>query len=360
MEREEILLLSYLGIGIKKYSLLKERYKSLLDIPKDEVTEVSKLLKVEQETLINITGKEGFDSTLKSITSILGKYDIRFVTIEDKDYPNRLKDINDRPIVLFYRGDISLANNYLTCGIVGTRRNDVKGKNHVRNLVDLLVDNDVCVISGLARGIDIIAHRRVLERGGKTIAIVGHGLDYVYPPEHRKEFEEISEKGLIVTEFFVGERPLKRNFFIRNRIISGLSNAVVIVQAPEGSGALITGEYALKQKRALFAIPGDIENPLHKGCNMMIKKGAIPLIEYRDILEELGYKVIENTHKSNTLELTEEEKFVYSFISGDVTLDDLAEVTGLPVNKIYPILLSLEIKGTIIQNAGGTFSRVMI
>ena len=360
MEREEILVLSYLGIGIKRYSLLKEKYKSLLEIPKSEIQEVSKLLKIDEEKLSEITKEENLTKTLERLKNVLDKYQVKFVTVEDKDYPNKIKDLSDKPLVLFYKGNILLANNYLTCGIVGTRRNDNKGKNHTKNIVDLLVDNDVCIVSGLARGIDIIAHRRALERNGKTIAVIGHGLDYVYPPEHKKEFEEIEEKGLILTEFFIGENPLKRNFFIRNRIISGLSNVVVIVQAPEGSGALITGEYALKQKRTLFAIPGDIENPLHRGCNLMIRKGAKILIDYKDILEELGYKATQSTEKVQSVELNEEEKFVYSLITGDMTLDDLAEISGLPVNKLYPILLSLEIKGIIIQNAGGTFSRIII
>jgi len=360
MEREEILVLSYLGIGIKRYLILKERYNSLLDIPKSEIQEVSKMLKINSEKLSEITKEENFTKTVESIKNILDKFQVKFVTVEDRDYPNKIKDLNDKPLVLFYKGDISLASNYLTCSIVGTRRNDNKGKNHTRNITDLLVDNDVCIVSGLARGIDIIAHRRALERNGKTIAVIGHGLDYVYPPEHKKEFEEIEEKGLILTEFFIGERPLRRNFFLRNRIISGISNVVVIVQAPEDSGALITGEYALKQKRTLFAIPGDIENPLHRGCNLMIRKGAKILIDYKDILEELGYKATKSNEKVQPVELNEEEKFVYSLITGDMTLDDLSEISGLPVNKLYPILLSLEIKGIIIQNAGGTFSRIMI
>lgn len=359
MDRDEILFLSSLGFGFKRLSFIQQNFGSILNIPESSIEEVSRILKISKDVLTKIKEK-GIEERIKELKKLLTKYSIKFTTLFDKEFPKKLQDIKDKPIVLYYKGDISLLNSNISCGIVGTRRNDELGKNYTKNLVDLLVNNQVVVISGLARGIDIIAHRRTLEKKGITIAVLAGGLDIIYPPEHKKEFLEISEKGCVISEFPPNTKHLKRNFFIRNRIISGLSDVVVIVQAPEKSGALITGEYALKQGRTLFAIPGNIENPLHKGCNTMIKKGAIPLIEYKDVLEELGYKSTQqHLLQEPQKDLSEEEKFIYSFITREITLDEIAEATGLPVNQIYPTLLSLEIKGLIIQNVGGTFSRVL-
>lgn len=359
MERDEILFLSSLGFGFRRFSFINENFGSILNIPNSSIDDVAKVLKTPKDILIKIKEK-GFDNTVNNLKQTLNKHNIEFTTLLDKEYPNRLKDLKDKPIILYYKGNISLINSNITCGIVGTRRNDEIGKNYTKNLVDLLVNNNVVIVSGLARGIDIIAHRRTLEKKGITVAVLAGGLDVIYPPEHKREFLEIEEKGCVISEFPPGTKHLKRNFFIRNRIISGMSDVIVIIQAPEKSGALITGEYALKQKRTLFAIPGNIENPLHRGCNIMIKKGAIPLIEYKDVLEELGYKSTQQPILQDTkIELTEEEKFIYSSITKEITLDEISETTGLPVNKIYPILLSLEIKGLIIQNVGGTFSRTL-
>lgn len=357
MTREEILFLNYLNLGFKRYSYIKENFGSISNLPKEE--EVARKLKLKYETLKQIS--EGFiESKVNELERLLKKEDIGYITIEDKEYPQRLKQIPERPIILYYKGNKEILNESTTCGIVGTRRNDELGKNYTKNIVDILTKNNVVVISGLARGIDIIAHRKAIENNSKTVAVLGSGLKYIYPPEHRKEFFEIAEKGCLVSEFLPNTPALKRNFFIRNRIISGLSDVVVIVQAPEGSGALITGEYAMKQNKTLFAIPGNIENPLHKGCNIMIKKGAKPLIEYSDILEELGYKTIKTElfKQNQGHSLSEEEKHIYSLITKEITLDDLSEISGMSVSKIYPIILSLEVKGLIIQNTGGTFSRI--
>ncbi|MEN2997925.1 MAG: DNA-processing protein DprA [Brevinematia bacterium] len=359
MRREELLFLSYLGLGFKRYSYIKENFGSISSIPNSSIEEVSKVLKIRKETII--TAKEGgIEKSIVEIEKTLKRYGVEYLTLEDENYPYRLRALSDRPIVIYYLGNYHLLNSSVTCGIVGTRRNDEIGKNYTKKLVDLLVDNNVTVVSGLARGIDIIAHRRTLERNGQTIAVLAGGLDCIYPPEHKKEFDEIREKGCVISEFTIGTKPLRRNFFIRNRIISGLSDVVVIVQAPEKSGALITGEYALKQKKPLLVIPGGIENYLHRGCNIMLKKGAIPILDYKDVLEELGYKATQNNPFQETnQELSEEEKFIYSFITKEISLDELTEATGLSINKIYPILLSLEVKGMIIQNVGGTFSRTI-
>ncbi len=357
MEKEEIIYLNNKGFGFKRYSYIKNTFGSILNIPKDSINEVSKTLRIREEKLKSILD-EGIEKEIERIKKILKEHGINYLTIEDKEYPERLKTISDKPIVIYYKGDVSLLNHSVICSIVGTRRNDEIGKKHTKEIVNILVKNNVVIVSGLARGIDIIAHRRTLEIGGQTIAVLAGGLNNVYPTEHKKEFEEISKKGCVISEFPPNTPYLKRNFFVRNRIISGLSDVVIITQAPERSGALITGEYALKQKKTLMVIPGNIENLLYRGCNIMIKKGAIPIIDYKDILEELGYKITKTSFQQETnQELSEEEKFIYSFITREISIDELSEKTGITINKIYPLLLSLEIKGMIVQNIGGTFSR---
>ncbi|MCS7299547.1 MAG: DNA-processing protein DprA [Spirochaetia bacterium] len=359
MKSEEIIFLNLLGIGFKRYSYIKQNFGSITNIPSSYYEEVSRILKIDKE-ILEKSGKGLIEDKVKNLLKDNQKFGIGVVTIEDDVYPLRLKDLPDRPILLYYKGDIKILNSSVSCAIVGTRRNDELGKVYTKNLVDMLVSNSVLVVSGLARGIDIIAHRRVIERRGQTVAVLANGLDQVYPPEHKKEFLEISENGCLVSEYPIGVRPLKRNFFIRNRIVSGLSDVVVVVQAPEKSGAMITAKYALKQKRTLFAIPGNIENPLHRGCNILMREGAIPLIDYKDVLEELGYKSVQtNLFHTGDHSLSEEEKFIYSLITKNVTIDEISEITGMPVSSVYPILLSLEVKGLILQNVGGTFSRVI-
>ncbi|MCX8028953.1 MAG: DNA-processing protein DprA [Brevinematales bacterium] len=359
MKREEILLLNLLGFGFKRYSYIKSNFGSIFDIPTSSYNEVSKILKINTSILKDL--RNGlFQKKIEEIDKLLNKYSVDYITIEDSNYPYRLNSLNNRPIIIYYKGNKELLKSSINCSIVGTRRNDELGKLYTRNIVDLLVNNNVVIISGLARGIDIIAHRRTIEKGGQTIAVLGGGLDHIYPPEHKKEFFEISEKGCLISEYPPGVPPLKRNFFARNRIISGLSDVVVVVQAPENSGALITAEYALKQNKSLFAIPGNIENYLHKGCNLIIKKGAKLLLDYKEILEELGYKsTTEIISKNINQTLSEDEKYIYSLITKEISLDEIAELSGMSVNKIYPLLLSLEVKGLIVQNLGGTFSRVM-
>ncbi len=360
MTRDEILILSYFRIGFKRYKLISERIKSLSEITRDTVSEISSRTKIPLETLLDISNKEKCQEILDKLYKTTRSKSINFVTIVDEEYPKNLVDLKDRPLVLFYKGDLSIVSRNLKVGIIGTRYNDKLGEAYTKKLVERLVENNIVTVSGLARGIDIIAHRETIQRGGKTVGVLGGGVDYIYPREHAKDFEKIAENGCLVSEFFPGQAPLPRNFFIRNRIISGLSDVVVIVQAPENSGAIITGNYALAQGRKLLAIPGNIENRLHRGCNQMIKKGAKILIEIDDVLEELEYKAISESFAKNQKEnisLSEEEEFVYSFIIRPTTVDDLSEMTGITISRLYSILLSLEIKGLVVQNIGGTFVR---
>ena len=222
-------------------------------------------------------------------SSVKGDYmknnDIKIITLLDKEYPEKLKNIYDKPKVLYAKGNIKLLNEQ-SVAIVGCRDCSNYGKNIARKLSYSLAKENICIISGLAKGIDTFSHIGALEAGGKTIAVIGSGLDYVYPYENKDLYERILKNdGLIVTEYNLGTKPERLNFPARNRIISGLSDAIVIVEAKEKSGALITAEFALEQGKEVLAVPGNINSINSKGTNCLIKDGAVIVTDYKDVLE---------------------------------------------------------------------------
>ncbi len=211
--------------------------------------------------------------------------DIKIITLHDNKYPEKLKNIYDKPKVLYAKGNIKLLNEK-SVAIVGCRDCSEYGKNMAKKLSYNLAKENICIISGLAKGIDTFSHIGALEAGGKTIAVIGNGLDYVYPLENRNLYERILlNDGLIVTEYNLGTRPERLNFPARNRIISGLSDAIVIVEAKEKSGALITAEFGLEQGKDVFAVPGNIDSVNSKGTNALIKDGAFIVTDCKDVLE---------------------------------------------------------------------------
>lgn len=211
--------------------------------------------------------------------------DIKTITLLDEEYPEKLKNIYDNPKVLYAKGNIELLNEQ-SVAIVGCRDCSEYGKNIARKLSYNLAKENICIISGLAKGIDTFSHIGALEAGGKTIAVIGNGLDYVYPFENKDLYERILKNdGLIVTEYNLGIKPEKLNFPARNRIISGLSDAIVVVEAKEKSGALITAEFGLEHGKEVLAVPGNVNSINSKGTNNLIKDGAYIVTDYKDVLE---------------------------------------------------------------------------
>lgn len=198
---------------------------------------------------------------------------VKVLTILDAEYPRRLKEIYLPPIVLFYKGEWSLLNERLVA-LVGSREHSNYAKQCTKTIVQDLVQKKIGIISGLAKGVDSLAHLECLKDDGKTIAVIGSGLDVVYPPENANLYKEIGEKGLIISEYPLGSRPLKFHFPYRNRIIAGLSHGVCVVEAKERSGSLITANIALSENREVFAIPGSIFSSHSKGTNQLIEAGA--------------------------------------------------------------------------------------
>jgi DNA processing protein len=281
------------------------------------------------------------------------------VSWDSDDYPIRLKEIDSPPPVLFVWGDLD-PNDRWAVAIVGTRRMSAYGESVTQELSSALAMNGITIISGMARGVDGVAHQTALNSGGRTIAVLGSGFDHLYPPEHRRLAKEISENGAVITDYPLGTRPEARNFPPRNRIISGLALVVVIVEAGEGSGALITANFAADQGREVFAVPGKIHSKTSIGTNKLIKDGATPLLAVEDVLEALNFDIIVRQEVINEfLPEDDVERMVYEKLSYEpVHVDTIQAACGLPVSKITASLAMLELKGRARQVGGMQYIKV--
>ena len=283
----------------------------------------------------------------------LDKHHVTVLTWEDDAYPSLLKQIYAPPPVLYVRGTLSIDDEWAV-GVVGTRRATSYGKQVARMLGADLARSNVTVVSGLARGIDGIAHQAALDAGGRTIAVMACGLDQVYPPEHRKLAQAIVENGALVSDYPLGTRPEARNFPPRNRIISGLSLGVVVVEAGRRSGALITAEFALEQGREVFAVPGNIVSRTSVGSNRLIRDGARMVLGVQDILEELNLTMIEHQAEARAfLPADPTEARLLNLVSDDPThVDELCRQSNLPIHEVSSTLTMMELKGMVRQVGG--------
>jgi DNA processing protein len=278
---------------------------------------------------------------------------IRVCIRDDDDYPTRLKQIDQAPPVLYMRGDISPEDGW-TVAIVGTRRVTAYGRQVTQDLAAFLAANGVTVVSGLARGVDAIAHDTAMNAGGRTLAVLGSGVDVIYPPEHARLAERIVSQGAIISDYAPGTPPESANFPPRNRIISGLSIAVVVVEAGNESGALITAAFAGDQGREVFAVPGNIFAPQSKGANRLIQAGAHPLLEPRDVLDALNLALIPQQRAARvSLPADPTEQKLLKLLSPQPThIDDLQVQSGLPIEMVSATLALMELKG-LVRPVGG-------
>ncbi|MBI5825291.1 MAG: DNA-protecting protein DprA [Chloroflexi bacterium] len=278
---------------------------------------------------------------------------IKILTWGDEAYPARLKEIDQPPPVMYIRGEY-LPDDLFAVAIVGTRKVTPYGRQVTEEIASFLAANGMTVISGLARGVDAIAHQTALKAGGRTIGILGSGVDKIYPPEHRGLAEQMMERGAIISDYAVGTPPEASNFPPRNRIISGLSLAVVVVEAAETSGALITAEFAAEQGREIFAVPGSILAPQSKGTNRLIQKGAQPLLTPDDLMQALDLTRI-GAQKSarKILPADETEARVLNVLGSEpLHVDEIRNQAGLPIEKISATLAMMELKGMVRQVGG--------
>lgn len=325
------------------------------------------------------------DWFLQEEYELIKKHRIKIVTIEDHDYPENLREISDGPLVLYVKGTLK-AEHKMALAIVGSRRASFYGTCFTEKFAGELAQLGLTVVSGMAQGIDAAAHRGALKVKAETIAVLGNGLCHVYPLANKKLFEQIPLSGAIVSEFPMSMPPRPGHFPRRNRIISGLALGVLVVEASQKSGALITSDFALEQGREVFAIPGKPDHPNSQGVNNLIKQGARLVTSVEDIIEELrphleGYlqslsrvqtfkadliSPVGNSERggqqeeSFVKELSFEEKLIYQLLKGNTChIDEIVHHSGLPVSTVMALLSRLEFKKIVKQFPGKFFATTM-
>ena len=302
-----------------------------------------------------VTSRPGIDPDAEM--EKMERFGVRAFTFHDEEYPARLKETYDYPPVLYVRGSI-VSKDEWCLAIVGTRGPSVYGRQVTEEIVGDLARSNVTIVSGLARGIDTVAHRTALDVGGRTVAIFACGLDTIYPSENASLAKRIMENGALVSEYPLGLRPRADNFPRRNRIMSGLSLGTLVIEAGEKSGALITAQMALEQNREVFAVPGSILSPTSLGTNKLIQEGAKLVVDYTDILEELNLMTV--SHQIEMKELippTETEAILLAQVSAEPThIDEICRSSGLPVSTVSSTLAMMELKGLIKQVGAMNYS----
>jgi len=275
---------------------------------------------------------------------------VKAIPQNDPLFPPRLKEIYDPPPVLYVRGSVIPSGEWYLA-VVGTRRATMYGREVTERLVTDLVRSGITIVSGLARGIDTIAHRAALAAGGKTFAVLACGLDIIYPPENQKLAEEIMANGALVSDYPIGVKPRAEHFPRRNRIMSGLALGTLVTEATEASGALITARMALEQDREVFAVPGSILSIASKGSNGLIREGAKAVLGVEDILEELNLSAIpRQLSLEGLVPENETESLLLKCLSeGPVHIDDLCRACSLPVSTVSSTLTLMELRGIVNQ-----------
>lgn len=281
---------------------------------------------------------------------------IKEISISDKGYPKNLRNIHGPPPVLYVKGGI-LPKDDIAVGVVGSRKASIYGLETCEKLAFELASMGVTIVSGMARGIDSAAHRGALKAGGRTLAVFGCGIDYIYPPENKSLAEKIEKSGALISEFGLGVEPMPYNFPRRNRIISGLSLGVIVVEAARNSGALITAAFALEQGREVFAVPGKINSATSAGVHQLIKDGAKLVGSVDDIIEELHLKIevmdVSQNEEKSDIKLEEEESRIYSILSDEPKhIDDIIKESGLSSSKVSNVLLALQLRKLIKELPG--------
>lgn len=347
---------AFSGIGPRRFAILKNYFgsaKKAWRASKSALLAIGLGKKLADE-FISFREKFNLDSYLLR----LRENKVSCLFTDDKNYPNNLKKTGDPPFVLYIKGEIKSADNYAVA-VVGTRKMTSYGRQVTEILGEEMAASGLTIVSGLARGVDSLAHRVALENGGRTIAVLGGGVDRIYPPENRGLAEQIiNGHGAIVSEFPLGAEALPGNFPARNRIIAGLSLGTVVIECPEKSGAMITAACAAEQGREVFAVPGPIYSPNTAGPARLIRNGAILVTSVNDILETLPVKRVPAAPCPTAISSeSAEEEMVMSILGGEpMHIDEIVRRSGMDAGKVFSIISVMEIKG-IIKNAGGMVYR---
>ncbi|MFQ5864983.1 MAG: DNA-processing protein DprA [bacterium] len=362
IDQEDILrLLSIAGIGSSRIRALIGRFRTVSHVFQASIAELISVDGIDTTTAESIKKSDGSNFAKEQLRK-LKKCGAKLITFWDEQYPEQLKHIYDPPAVLFVLGDLRKEDNY-SIGIVGTRQPSNYGKLATEKIATDLARRGLTIVSGLAYGIDTLAHTYALRAGSRTIAVLGSGVDVIYPGKNKKLSEKIISHGAVVSEFPLGTDPEWKNFPRRNRIICGLSLGTVVIEAGEKSGALITAAMALEQNREVFAVPGNIDSPKSCGTNDLIKQGAKLITSADDIIDELLPKLKMYLDKEkprvNEAILTAEENILLACLSHEPKhVDAIALESGKPTSQVLSILLSLEFKDVIKQLSGKMFVRI--
>ena len=361
------------GIGPRKATQLLERFGSAENVFHATRSELESL-RLRPETIESILKREFYDKAdeeLEKVRELGGDV----LILDDGSYPFLLREIADPPITLYVKGDWQACFDVPCIAVVGSRRCSTYGENASEMLSRDLAANGICIISGLARGIDTAAHRGAIAGGGKTIAVLGTGIDNVYPKENARLVDQILESGgAVVSQFPLETPPLKDNFPYRNRIISGLSLGVLIVEASERSGSLITARLAMEQNREVMAVPGNITSKNSFGTNYLIKSGAKLVQQWQDVVAELPQEIssvilppkIDKEEKREAEQqeqmpanLNDNERKIWQLLSADepTHIDNLLEASSLSIGEVTAVLLNLEMRELVRALPGNSFAR---
>lgn len=355
-------------IGARRGKLLLERFKTpkaILEASLDEIAEIENIGLGAARKIVDSRKKIDISRQIK----LIERNSVNLIPLTSESYPASLKTIFDPPLVLFVQGEIE-PQDYFSLAIVGTRLASFYGRQMAEKLGRELVEKGWTIVSGGARGIDTFSHQSALKANGRTIAVLGCGLDVVYPPENKRLFAEIAEKGAVVSEFPLTTRPDRQNFPMRNRIISGLSLGVVVIEAPIKSGALITVTHAMEQGREVFSVPGKADSFVSRGTNQLLREGAKLVENADDIIEELEPVVKDKIKEFRAeigrarpsaevpLRLSDDEAGVYNLFSDQpLGLDEIVEKGRLSVNTASAILMKLQLKKLIKELPGKQYVR---
>ena len=366
-----ILLLSKINnLGNVRIKNILKNYplsNKLFDATESELKRTDGITDIIARDVLSIRKQKKFcDEELNNILNTCEKKSIKIVTILDDDYPFNLKNIYDAPVVLYYKGKLQKEDLY-SISVVGTRYPSEYGINVCKKLVEELSELKIPIISGMARGIDALSHKISLEKSNITYAVLGSGVDVIYPADNKNIYEKIIECGAVISEFDIGAKPDKVNFPRRNRIISGIGLGTLIIETGLKGGSKITAEFALDQGKEIFAVPGYIYSKKSEGCNNMIKKGTAKLVEnVDDIINELSYKLIDyiDLSKKITVETKVAEMNLFEKGIFDVLdhlprhIDEISIQSEFNISDCLVNLLSLEFKGLIKQLPGKYFIKI--
>ncbi|MCX5773714.1 MAG: DNA-processing protein DprA [Fusobacteria bacterium] len=325
----------------KLLSTSRVELKIQLEIPDFEIDKVFRSYELEISQEIEIFEKEK----------------IKLLFLNGKNYPAMLKEIAKPPTLLYAKGNLEFSERSI--GVIGTRKITALGVSATEKITKTLVQNDICIVSGLAKGVDTVAHETALKYGGKTIAIIGNGHDVIFPKENAKLYLEIAEKGLLLSEFPLGTEAFRWNFPMRNRIIAGLSRGVVVTESYKKGGAMITAQLAIDEGRDVFAVPGFISYPSFEGCNELIKESVAKLVSSGDdIISEYQWSKKRKKIVVTPTLFTSTESLILSILKVATSVDLIVKQSALTTQEALAILTELEINGLVKSVAGGKYMAV--